>query len=127
LSKPNLLSPKDFDRLFTMALTDTKFRQDLGKRGLVALENKGFDLNIPKKTRELLDKTLRPVGPVAGGECGVCAVCIICVGCGGGNAAAWVAGVTQVIRLGATTKPGGFTFPRKPGDLGLPGVNPPKL
>ncbi len=126
MSEPKFLSPKEFDRLFAMALTDTEFRKDVGKRGLVALESKGFELNIPKKTRDILDKTLRPVGPLAGDECKVCAVCTLCVLCGEANAASAAAAVTNIISIGAPKKTI-LPFPRKPRDLGLSGRHPPTL
>ena len=103
MSQSGFMEPEEFNRLFSMVLTDRKFRVELRKKGFAALETRGFKVKVPTETRAMLDKTLLPlVSKGARSNCGVCGICGLCGGCSGVNLGSFSAALWATFHLGLT-------------------------
>jgi hypothetical protein len=100
-SRPDFMEPDEFNRLFTLVLTDSKFRAELRKEGFSAIEKRGFKVQVPRETRDMLDKALLPlVSRGASSNCGVCGICGLCGGCSAVNFGSFSAALWATFHFG---------------------------
>lgn len=92
----NPMDPNDFKKLLGSALTDPKFREDLGSKGFAALDERGIVHGVPPDMQKEIEEALTRIGTgtAVGYKCGICGVCGTCSLCGeinfgAGSAALW--------------------------------------
>ncbi|HKO08812.1 MAG TPA: hypothetical protein VJ487_13960 [Alphaproteobacteria bacterium] len=90
-----LMSPADFEKMFTAALTDKQFQNDLLTKGFKALDERGYDHGVPAAMQKSLQDAISSTpGVFLRPRCGVCGLCGLCGLCaevnfGSASAALW--------------------------------------
>lgn len=91
MADERLISPDQFQSLFSRVLSDPGFRRELESEGIGTLKKYGFAMEVPAEIERQLNSIPRMEATSRCGTCGVCGLCSLCgeINLGSGSAFLW--------------------------------------